>query len=177
MARIAAATPSFSPPDPWTNQDLILYHGTVDIHYSSILQAVDVTKGRHLTDFGRGFYTTTLLSQAGNWAWRMGLGRTGSNPVVIEFTVSRDHLATLESVWFAHGAPNAESYWSLVCHCRSGGGGHARISNGGWYDIAIGPLATSWRSRSLSQDGRDQVSFHTSTAAGRLDSSSKRLVP
>lgn len=56
-------------PAHWTNQDLPLYHGTLDRYVSSILSGVDVTKGRAHTDFGKGFYTTTVERQARAWAW------------------------------------------------------------------------------------------------------------
>ena len=47
---------------PWTDQDIDLYHGTLDVHASSVLSSVNVTIGRRLKDFGRGFYTTTSLA-------------------------------------------------------------------------------------------------------------------
>jgi hypothetical protein len=51
-----------------------------------------------VTDFGRGFYTTTNLDQAKNWA-RIRAARAGSTSVkgaVIAMDVSRDWLATLQ---------------------------------------------------------------------------------
>jgi hypothetical protein len=38
----------------WNDQEILLYHGTLDIHAGSILQRVDLNKCRHLKDFGRG---------------------------------------------------------------------------------------------------------------------------
>ena len=52
----------------WADQDIVLYHGTLDIHVASILAAVDVTRCSHLKDFARGFYTTTSRAQAKKWA-------------------------------------------------------------------------------------------------------------
>jgi hypothetical protein len=49
---------------PLWNQDIVLYHGTLDMHVASILQEVDLNKCKHLRDFGRGFYTTTKCTQA-----------------------------------------------------------------------------------------------------------------
>ena len=39
---------------PWTDQELVLYHGTVDMDAASILQAVDLKRCRPLCDFGKG---------------------------------------------------------------------------------------------------------------------------
>lgn len=42
---------------------LTLYHGT-----TQIIQAIDLEKGRHRTDFGKGFYLGTNLEIAQRWA-------------------------------------------------------------------------------------------------------------
>jgi hypothetical protein len=52
-------------PGQWTNQDLRLYHGTVDLMVSSILAGIRLDRGRVHTDFGQGFYTTTHQRQDG----------------------------------------------------------------------------------------------------------------
>lgn len=175
MARIVAAHPPFPPQVPWTNQDIFLYHGTIDRHQASIMAGVSVSAGRSGTDFGRGYCTTTLLAQARSWAWQLSARNPGSVPVVIRFTVSRDDLTDLESVWFVRGSTNTDDFWSLIHHCRTGGADHVR--NGpGWYDVAIGPVAASWRQRLCILDG-DQISFHTQDAADLLDRSSKAIVP
>jgi len=81
-------------------------------------------------------------------------------------------LAGLESIWFVRGDAQAEEYWSFVHHCRTGGD-HARA--GQWYDIAIGPLASSWRSR-LTFLGADQISFHTTGAERILNASGRHVL-
>lgn len=51
------------------NDDLILYHGTDDKSAREIIaHGIDLSLCSPLTDFGRGFYTTTNLEQAKNWA-------------------------------------------------------------------------------------------------------------
>src|SRR6266487_482862 len=71
-------------------------------------------------------------------------------------TGTRLGLAALQCVWFVRGSFDADDFWSLVFHCRTGGGKHARTTNYGWYDVAIGPAAASWRQRLTIHDA-DQV--------------------
>lgn len=67
----------------WIDQDLVLYHGTVDGDASSILVSVDETKGGLLKDFGRGFYTTSRLDKAFSWA-KVKSQRKGGTPAVLD---------------------------------------------------------------------------------------------
>jgi hypothetical protein len=161
---------------PWTNQDLVLFHGTLNIHVLAILAGVNVSLGRPNTDFGQGFYTTTSLLQAKAWAWQLAVRRPGTLPAVIQLTVGRDALAGLDSVWFVRGGWDADDFWSLVHHCRSTGGNHARAVKTGWYDVAVGPVAASWRQR-LSIFDADQISFHTLAAQAVLNASPRVVVP
>ena len=170
--RMAIAPPAF-PPSTWTNQLLPLYHGTLDIHVLSILTRVHVHQGRAHADFGQGFYTTTVERQAYAWAWQLSQRAPGTLPAVIRFDVDRNRLAALQCIGFVRGSFDADDFWSLIFHCRRGGGTHARTTNDGWYDVAIGPVATSWRRRLTIHDA-DQVSFHTSRAAMLLNNSNPR---
>jgi len=45
---------------------MILYHGSY-----SFFDKIDITKGRKFKDFGQGFYTTKIESQAQQWAKNM----------------------------------------------------------------------------------------------------------
>src|SRR5262245_7455484 len=94
----------------WTNQDLVVYHGTLDTHVGSILANVDPTVGRLRSDFGQGFYTTTVEGQARSWALML-VRRSRIHPIprpaIIRFTMSRDVLARLESLWFVRGTQSA----------------------------------------------------------------------
>jgi Protein of unknown function (DUF3990) len=163
------------PPHPWTNQHLTLYHGMVDVHVPSILRGVNVAQSRVRTDFGQGFYTTTVEHQARSWAWHAAQRRPRTLPVVICFDVNRNDLAGLDSLWFLRGSFDAEDFWSLVFHCRAGGS-HQREAPHMWYDIVGGPVAASWRQR-LTLHDVDQVSFHTPRAATLLDRSNPRTMP
>ena len=72
----------------WEDQVIALFHGATDADLLDINQSVDETKGAALKDFGRGFYTTTRLDKAQNWAHVRAL-RSGGIPAVIRFEVSR----------------------------------------------------------------------------------------
>jgi hypothetical protein len=174
------AIPRFLRPRKWRNQDLVLYHGTLNIYSASIRSRVDVRKGRKGTDFGRGFYTTTVKRQARAWAWQLCLDYNGNlkpglayaTPELIVFRVERDALAKLDCLMFARGDYHARDYWSLVHHCRSKKPGHGRnvtaTNPNRWYDVVVGPVAAVWRTR-LAIAGTDQYSFHTSRGANVLD--------
>ena len=41
---------------PWTNQALVVYHGTLDTHTPSVLAGINLAKCDNDSDFGRGFY-------------------------------------------------------------------------------------------------------------------------
>lgn len=162
----------FATPPKWCNQDLTLYHGTIDKHVQSVLWKVDLTQGKPNADFGKGFYTTTVRRQAESWAWQLSL-RTGSSPAVVSFCLKRGELAKFDSLWFVRGNFDAADFWSLVFHCRRGGDHNKQP--GGWYDVVVGPVAAFWRQRLAIYDA-DQVSFHTSTAADLLNDRNKTTV-
>lgn len=83
-----AIAPLTFTPSAWTNQLLSLYHGTLDMHVPSILAGINVHQGRAHTDFGQGFYTTTVERQAHAWAWQLSQRAPGTLPAVIRFDVA-----------------------------------------------------------------------------------------
>ena len=155
----------------WNDQDIVLYHGTLDAHVSSILQGVDLNKCKHLRDFGRGFYTTTKRSQAERWANDLADQTAGSVPAVIQFTVERNYLALLDALFFVRATADAFDFWSFVQFCRSSATDHGR-AHALWYDIVVGPVMGSLRKQSVIQDS-DQISFHTAHATAVLEGSQK----
>lgn len=167
--------PSFAT-SRWANPPLTLYHGTTRSHVQSLLSGIIPARGRPYTDFGQGFYTTTVERQARSWAWQLSQRTLGHQPAIIRFDVPRDHVAILECLWFVRGTRSAADFWSLVIHCRTGASAHGRIDNQGWYDVVIGPVAAAWRRRRIIRD-TDQVSFHTARAAALLDGSNPREIP
>jgi len=194
MPPIYAAAPLWQPK---RSRFIVLYHGCTEIDAKSILaNGIDVTRCRLDTDFGRGFYTTTVRYQARQWAWTRYYDSPkpwpGPNrPVVLKFVVDRYRLATLHSLSFVLGGHQRHNYWSLVQHCRrstpgaiSDHKGPVTLPDGSkWYDVVSGPVAAMWRQRYAMHDA-DQFSFHTLRAVRALqtliDSADKkrfRLLP
>lgn len=159
--------PPFGLPPPWTNQNIVLYHGTVNRYTASIQAGINVRAGSSTLDFGLGFYTTTLERQARYWAWQASQRFAGTQPTVISFEVDREKLAPLHSLWFVRGDYDADDFWSFVFHCRLGNN-HKYSLNSGWYDVVIGPVTNPYPQRAVMPD-YDQISFHTSSAAAILD--------
>src|SRR5919198_2236008 len=96
--------PILNPAPPWhapRSRYIILWHGCTTEDRDTIeANGVDVTVSRVDTDFGRGFYTTTVERQARHWAWTRFYDpkfarKTGVQPVVLRFRVDRHKLAGL----------------------------------------------------------------------------------
>ena len=151
----------------------MLYHGTADAFVQDILNAVEVTRGSFLKDFGRGFYTTTRLDKAVQWAG-VKAARVGGVAAVIQFRVSRNSLALLDSLCFVRGDPMATDFWSFVQYCRMVSGDHYRAQTP-WYDLVVGPVTGTWKRQTIIADA-DQISFHTPAGAAILDGSGKAQV-
>jgi hypothetical protein len=169
------------PPPPWTNQELVLFHGTTLNAASSIVDSgVDLTRSRPGGDFGRGFYTTTLERQARQWARKKQRQRSILRPeeqaAVVELSIWRNEFAVLEFLAFVDGSDQALDYWSFVHWCRRGGLTHNRQPDhafrAGFYDCVIGPVAGDWE-QNLTIPG-DQISFHTQIAEDFLNNSCRR---
>lgn len=172
--------------NPDLSDYVILWHGCTAFDKNAIeATGIDLSFCAVDTDFGRGFYTTTLEKQARHWAWERFYARqarnpteTGNQPVVLRFRVRRysvssrsavdDGLDKLHSLHFVRGAYENEDYWGLVQHCRQSipantKSGAAEIHNhkrppNGWYEMVSGPVAAFWKQR-VAMDDADQ-SFH-----------------
>src|SRR5262245_13835671 len=103
MPPIYAAAPAWS---PLRSRYLRLYHGCTS-HDANNIQGhgIDLALCRLDTDFGRGFYTTTVLYQARQWAWARFydpvVARIRPNqPVVLKFVLDRHRLADLNFISF-----------------------------------------------------------------------------
>jgi len=160
------------PPPPWTNQRLVLYHGTTEAEAAEVLQSgVRVARGLDDCDFGRGFYTTTVRQQANQWAWRLASRTLGAAPAVLEFEVDRNELSRLDTLSFVRGDDRATEFWSFVVHCRLRRTDHAREGSKKQYDVVVGPVAAFW-DQYVTMQGSDQISFHTPEAERLLNSNS-----
>lgn len=148
----------------WTNPAIVLYHGTLASSATAIVGGgVDISRGNPNTDFGRGFYTTTLLSQAEEWAETVGVSE-GKPHAIVMLTLDRLALRSLRTLGFVRGALDATDYWSFVAHCRGKHQNSPRTHQ--HYDVVYGPVARSWRGRGNSEvfPDYDQISFHSSAA-------------
>jgi hypothetical protein len=165
-----------------------MWHGcTAEAKNGIEAKGVDLALCRVDTDFGRGFYTTTVERQARQWAWssfydwqKDNPTKTGNQPIVLRFRMRRhgikgtkrkadEGLDRLPSLHFVRGDFDSEDYWSLVQHCRQSmqaAGGRPAVVNdhrrppNGWYAVVTGPVSAFWRQRVAMEDA-DQVSFHT----------------
>lgn len=168
---IYASAPKWSPP---RSKYVHLYHGCTSRDAQNIqAHGIDLTQCRLDTDFGRGFYTTTVLYQARQWAWARfydpAVAHIRRNqPVVLRFVLKRYHLADLYFISFVLGGRSRHNFWSLVQHCRQSRPAKINDHQGPvlqpdgtrWYDLACGPVAAFWRQRYAMHDA-DQFSFHT----------------
>jgi hypothetical protein len=163
---------------PARSRFVSLYHGcTGDDRLNMEANGIQVSGCRVDTDFGRGFYMTTLRRQARQWAWiryySPGVRRSGNQPVILRFLVEREVLGKCCSLQFVRGDFNSLDFWSLVQHCRSSttssirhherSTGSRTATSGDWYDTVSGPVAAFWDPR-VAMQGADQLSFHTQPA-------------
>jgi hypothetical protein len=148
-------------PAKWT--DIVLFHGTTRTDANNIMHnGIDLKSCRPNTDFGPGFYLTSLRRQARHWAWlryyprggRLSGGAGPNAPVVMKFALPRQALAQLEALqFFVRGSYDDEDYWSFVQHCRQNPSVpgppflgmppniHRSAPLSPWYDIVAGPVA------------------------------------
>jgi hypothetical protein len=139
--------------------------------------------GARGTDFGPGFYTTTIKRQAHRWAIRVAEEQREASllheAAVVEILLSRDEVAGLQFLAFVDKDARAEQFWSFVHYCRKGAMDHGRELPGaarrGYYDVVFGPVAASWR-RSIAMARADQVSFHTEEALRLLNTKARRRI-
>jgi len=155
---------------------MVLYHGCSDQSLSSNdPNGIVVTGGPHninpavgakRPDFGPGFYTTTWLHQARNWANNRVIKlRARHHPharaVVLSMQVRRNIFANLQTLVFPSERDN---FHTFVLYCRNGGIAHAPLAyRTGLYDVIAGPVTLA--GQTMIVGGADQVSFHTAAVA------------
>jgi len=146
-----------------------LYHGR-NIRFDRPLSSA----GRNRRDFGIGFYTTTIRSQAEDWA-RSVTERFGGEPILYSFEFDPEADLTVKEF------PEISVEWLdfVKANRVQGGVQHA-------YDVVIGPVANDNTVRTISLyvagvydaaeamrrlayfKPNDQVSFHTERALAFL---------
>ena len=102
-----------------------LFHGS-----SIVVSEPRIGFSRANLDFGRGFYATSIRSQAERWAQRKTLMEGSGAAIVSEFELcDSTSLKTLEF-------KEANEDWvDFVCHCRRGGTQYKD------YDLIVGGVA------------------------------------
>ena len=112
-----------------------MYHGT-----DTIITAVDLNKSRLRTDFGKGFYLSSKLGVAHNWA----VDKSGATkiPIIMRFTLNTTKLNTPELLVLRFDQPTVE-WLDFIRGNRQikaipGVSGEPRHN----YDVVSGPIAT-----------------------------------
>ena len=150
---------------PWTNAPLVVYHGT-DEDAAVRIQAVgiDLAVCRLRADFGRGFYVTSSLHQAQQWANQKALrSPRGGRSAVLTFDLDRDEVANLDDhlAFVMQGS----DFFDFVRYNRLGNNDHARRSAVP-YDVVYGPVAAY--PQSLTFLNCDQICFLNQNALSSL---------
>lgn len=93
---------------------ITFYHGTTKFFASRIRKhGIDLTRGRSDIDFGQGFYTTTDLRQARQWANKLGQQRRDGGGEVLVFNVPESEFNALKHREFTSDA-------ELLAHVLAG---------------------------------------------------------
>ena len=129
---------------------------------------IDHKIGARRPDFGPGFYATTWLDQAKNWAniraRKTAQRHPSATAIVLRLAMKRDDLAELEDLVFI---TDKGGYFPFVGYCRAGGAPHAPAANRKEpYDVVYGPVSLVGQSHTISNS--DQVSFHTTNATSKI---------
>jgi hypothetical protein len=98
---------------------------------------LDPNKFNPRTDFGRGFYVTTSLHQARQWANQRCRPATHLNPEVLEYHLLRDEIESLSHLTFVM---DTTDYHEFVEYCRPGQANHGPPPRSIPYDVVYGPV-------------------------------------
>ena len=106
---------------------LKLYHGS-----SCIVEKPVVDRSRPLLDFGRGFYMTSYLEQAKQWAVHKSRVNKTRTAYINEYDLNEAKLATYNVLHFYE---DTDQWIELVCDYRTG----STVNHN--HDVIIGPVA------------------------------------
>ncbi len=151
---------------------MILYHGSnVEVQKTRLLKA------QRELDFGNGFYTTSDLAQASNWAQRTAKRRGVGSPIVSVYKIADDVMQSLRVLRFE--SANVEWLRYVAANRKS-------VAVADEYDVVIGPVANDQTmptitlfldgfydeeetiKRLLPQNFKDQYTFKTDKALSML---------
>jgi Protein of unknown function (DUF3990) len=126
----------------WTNAAQLIYHGTDEHSAAQILaNGIHLASCRPLADFGPGFYVTSSLHQAQQWANQkvrriQALGGPSVRAAVVMFDFDRDKAGDLNDhlTFVIAGA----DFFDFVNYNRTDGNKHHRAA---FYDAVYGPVS------------------------------------
>lgn len=151
-----------------------LYHGSI-----MEVRKPSLRYGRERTDFGKGFYTTTLAEQAEHWA-KIKKERAKATKAVVSVYEIDDILLTDESLHIREFHGVDEAWLNFVVGCRK------ENSEKHDFDLVFGPVANDnvFTTVNLYESGildapaaiaqlkayktYDQLSFHTEQVISSL---------
>lgn len=149
---------------------LTVFHGTV-----KLFEDIDLKKSHNRRDFGMGFYTTVLESQAKEWAYRLSLREKVNRYYVYQYTFYEN-----EQIRIKRFESLNKEWLEFIKQNRSEGG----LQHG--YDVVIGPVADDNTMEAIQlyianvltaneaierlryNKVNNQISFHTETALKSL---------
>jgi len=108
-----------------------LYHGT-----TQIIHEIDLTKGRHRTDFGQGFYLGSYLDVAQRWA--KSRAAFSGKPIVMKYTLDESIFLDEKANPLVFDEPTLE-WLNFVRDNRRKGEPENRLRHS--HDIVRGPIA------------------------------------
>ena len=121
----------------WANGPITVYHGTDNMSAASIRGGINPVYFRPRTDFGAGFYVTTVLHQAQQWANQRARRIGNAQAEVLEYHLDRSAVETQRHLAFNL---DGTDYWDFVTFCRTGAANHGPARS--WpYDVVYGPVS------------------------------------
>jgi hypothetical protein len=151
----------------WTNSPARVFHGTTLSNAKNIIKNdPDPTRGRAAADFGQGFYVTSVLHQAQQWAnlkVRNLPPHLSDKAAVVEFDMNRDVAGQLGDHLTFVVADSA--FHDFVLFNRLGSATHGRGQKG-QYDLVYGPVAAF--PQTLTYANCDQICFLSQRAVQAL---------
>lgn len=165
-----ACQSSADPPD--SGGMVSLYHGTSLANAQAIQRnGINPSVGRSFTDFGRGFYVTTSLTQASRWAKRF------QNPTIVQYSIPYKKLTpgSLCGLVFPL-APPSSGFLAFVLGIRMV---QQPLGCAG-YDFTEGPLMANpapFLEGATAVTFGQQDTFCTTAAASALDAAFVKIFP
>jgi Protein of unknown function (DUF3990) len=155
------------------NRNTKLYHATTSNCVEPLFNGVNIEKSNLQTDFGQGYYLTTNLEQAKNWAFRkerdhnlteMKLQHKGIKSfaelvkgVILVYHLDVERLCYLSNIIF--NEPDLENWAEFVYRNRSENSmppNYKLHNKDKKYDFVYGPLADSTNIIGLAEDVDNQ---------------------